>query len=165
MSAKVCMWVGESCVSNIAVVAPPLPVCRELVKVELKPDGRQQRMESESSQLTENLTSPEVHSVNSFVTVYAFLCRYYGIPFREDVSWVSGGVCGVCICVSVCMCAYVHGVCVCAHVLTRAIHSFKLVPLLSEGGSVWYIGGGTYHSHDTLMGSMYTYEKNHRDQI
>ena len=65
------------------------PLCRELVKVELKPDGRQKRMDAESSRLTENLTSPEVHSVSGFVTVYAFMCRYYGIPFREDVAWVS----------------------------------------------------------------------------
>ena len=65
----------------------PLIPYQELVKVELKPEARQKQVEMESSRLMENLTSPEVHSVHGFVTVYAFLCRYYGIPFREDVAW------------------------------------------------------------------------------
>ena len=92
------------------------------MRVELKPEARQKQMELESSRLMENLTSPEVHSVHGFVTVYAFLCRYYGIPFREDVAWVSRDVC-VCACVCTCLHA-----CVCADVLcvhTREIHCFS----------------------------------------
>lgn len=136
------------------------------MKVELKPDGRQQRMEAESSHLTENLTSPEVHSVNGFVTVYAFLCRYYGIPFREDVSWVSGGVCVVCAsaCPRVCVNVRAWCVSVCAHVRTKAIHSVS-ARTSAEGGSVWYVGGSTYCSHDTLMDSMCTCTNSYRDQI
>lgn len=118
---------------------PSLPPCRELLKVELKPDARQKQLETESSRLMENLTSPEVHSVHGFVTVYAFLCRYYGIPFREDVAWVSRGVracvraCGACACVwCVCMCACVH-VClwcvsVCAFMRTCENHSLLFSP-------------------------------------
>lgn len=90
----------------------PVPPCvlssRELVKVELKPEARQKQVDVESSRLMENLTSPEVHSVHGFVTVYAFLCRYYGIPFREDVAWVSRDVylCVYCMCMHACMCAH-----------------------------------------------------------
>ena len=110
--------------SNISVAVPRSYVSRELMRVELKPEARQKQMELESSRLMENLTSPEVHSVHGFVTVYAFLCRYYGIPFREDVAWVSRDVC-VCVCACVCTCLHA---CVCADVLcvhTRKIHCFS----------------------------------------
>lgn len=108
----------------MSVAVPRSSVSRELVRVELKPEARQKQMELESSRLMENLTSPEVHSVHGFVTVYAFLCRYYGIPFREDVAWVSRDVL---VCVRACMHACVQTCCVCTR--GRSI-AFQPIPLL-----------------------------------
>lgn len=114
--------------SNISVAVPRSYVSRELMRVELKPEARQKQMELESSRLMENLTSPEVHSVHGFVTVYAFLCRYYGIPFREDVAWVSRDVCVcACVCVRACMHACVQTCCVCTR--GRSI-AFQPIPPL-----------------------------------
>ena len=114
---------------------------RELMRVELKPEARQKQMELESSRLMENLTSPEVHSVHGFVTVYAFLCRYYGIPFREDVAWVSRDVC---VCVCVCLCVYVLA---CMRVCRRVVCAHEGDPLLfnlyprcdGQNVSVWWV--------------------------
>ena len=53
---------------------------QKLVKVSMEPKQRQNKVDEGSTRLTENMTSPDSHSVNGFVTVYAFQCNYYGIP-------------------------------------------------------------------------------------
>jgi hypothetical protein len=65
----------------------PLTPYQELIPLSLQPPSRQKKIDVDSLRLKDNMTSPDVHSVDGFVTVYAFLCELHGVPFREDVAW------------------------------------------------------------------------------
>ena len=67
----------------------PLFSLRLVLKLTFDPDSLCSEVSSLRDSLMSAMNRVDASSIQGFITSYGFLCDFFGIPFNNEVSWVS----------------------------------------------------------------------------
>ena len=70
------------------------------MKIDVVPPERMKTMYD----MMRDIEGREQGPCGGFTVMYACMCDYYNLTFRDEVAWVSDYICCICVCVCVCVC-------------------------------------------------------------
>ena len=62
---------------------------RIITKLTFEPKSLQEEVEQLRKSLLTSMEQLDATTVPGFINTYGFLCDFFGVPFIEEVSWVS----------------------------------------------------------------------------